>query len=111
MSSSKRGIPGWTVSFALKVLPSRQRDGPERRLRFVHEAKAGLGTERPEHPTVHEIASEGEIDFIVTEYVQGQTLAGLIPRAGLHPRVALRYAVQIRTLRLCRRRWHRHTGT
>ena len=80
---------------ALKVLPAGRATDPERRLRFVHEAKAASALNHPNILTVHEIASEGEIDFIVTEYVQGQTLAGLIPRAGLHPRVALRYAVQI----------------
>ncbi len=44
---------------------------------------------------MHEIASEGDVDFIVMELVPGRTLDALIPRKGMRVRDALSVAVEI----------------
>ena len=80
---------------AVKVLAPGKVSDPERRRRFVQEAKAASALDHPNVLTVHEIASEGDVDFIVTEFVPGKTLSSLIPKHGLPPREGLRYAIQI----------------
>jgi len=44
------------------------------------EAKAASALNHPSIITIHDIASENGIDFIVMEYVQGKTLDALVPR-------------------------------
>jgi serine/threonine protein kinase len=78
---------------AVKVLAPGKASDPERRLRFVQEAKAASALDHPNVLTVHEIGSEDGVDFIVTELVPGKTLARLIPPHGLPTHEALRYAV------------------
>jgi len=58
-------------------------------------ASAASALDHPNVLTVHEIGCEDGVDFIVTEDLPGKTLAQLIPKQGLLPREALRYAVQI----------------
>ncbi|MFN7989657.1 MAG: protein kinase [Thermoanaerobaculia bacterium] len=80
---------------ALKVLAPGRVSDPERRQRFVTEARAASALDHPNVLTVHEIGSEDGVDFIVTEYLPGKTLAKLIPRHGFPPAEALRYAIPI----------------
>ena len=80
---------------AVKVLrPDRVAD-PERKRRFVQEAKAASALQHPNIITVHDIAQADGLEFIAMEYVGGRTLDALIPRKGLRLSLALRYAVQI----------------
>ena len=80
---------------ALKVLPPDRVADPERKRRFVHEAKAASALNHPNIITIHDIAHEDGIDFIAMEYVPGQTLHHLIPREGLGLNETLKYAVEI----------------
>jgi serine/threonine protein kinase len=64
----------------------RRRDG--RRLqgpgqRFTQEAKAASALNHPHILTIHDIASDGGIDFIAMEYVAGKTLDQVIRRHGI----------------------------
>jgi hypothetical protein len=68
---------------ALKVLPPEKVADPERKRRFVQEAKAASALNHPNIITIDDIASENGNDFIVMEYVQGKTLDALVPRKGL----------------------------
>src|SRR5207237_6256654 len=80
---------------ALKVLPPDKVADPERKARFLHEAKAASALNHPHIVTVYDIACEDGVDFIVMEYLPGKSLAALIPRAGMALAEALKYAVQI----------------
>jgi eukaryotic-like serine/threonine-protein kinase len=80
---------------AIKVLPSDRVADPERRQRFVQEAKAASALRHPNIVVIHDIASDGDRDFIVMELVEGQALDALIGRKGLKLGQALDYAVQI----------------
>jgi serine/threonine protein kinase len=80
---------------AVKVLPHEKLADPDRKQRFVQEAKAASSLNHPNIVVVHDIASDRGLDFIVMEYVEGKTLDQLIGRKGLKLNHALGYAVQI----------------
>jgi Tol biopolymer transport system component/predicted Ser/Thr protein kinase len=80
---------------AVKVLPPEKVADPERKRRFVQEAKAASSLAHPNIVVVHDIASAGGLDFIVMEFVDGKTLDQLIGRKGLRLGETLGYAVQI----------------
>jgi eukaryotic-like serine/threonine-protein kinase len=80
---------------AIKVLPPELVADPDRKRRFVQEAKAASALNHPNIITIHDIASENGRDFMVMEYVEGKSLDQLIPRRGLKLNLALNYAVQM----------------
>ena len=80
---------------AIKVLPPDRVADPERRRRFVQEAKAASALRHPNIVTIHDIAEGGGVTFMVMEYVPGKPLSRLIPRKGLRMSEALKYAIQI----------------
>jgi serine/threonine-protein kinase len=79
---------------AIKVLPPERVADPERKRRFVREAKAASALNHPNIITIYDIDQESGTDFMVMEYVAGQTLSRLIAR-GLAPKEAVKYAIQI----------------
>ncbi len=80
---------------AVKVLPHDKMADPDRKNRFVQEAKAASSLNHPNIVVVHDIASDHGLDFIVMEYIEGKTLDQLIGRKGLKLTEALGYASQI----------------
>jgi serine/threonine protein kinase len=77
---------------AIKVLPPSKVSDPERKSRFVQEAKAASALNHPNIVAIYDIASDGGVDFIVMEYVAGQTLDQRISRNGLRISNALQWA-------------------
>ena len=94
-SSTKPAIPISIVWSQSRVLPPDKVADRARRERFVHEAKAASALNHPNIVTIYDISSEDGVDFIVMEYVEGQTLDESLARRACAPREALRYAVQI----------------
>lgn len=82
-------------SVALKVLPVQYAADPERRQRLLREARAASALNHPNIVTVHEVGSEGGMDFIAMEFVEGKTLDEVIGRKGLKLKDTLKYAIQI----------------
>lgn len=82
-------------SVAIKGLPSGGMADPERKRRFLQEAKATSTLNHPNIVTVHGITQEHDADFIVMEYVLGKTLDQVIPNKGLPLKQALKYALAI----------------
>jgi serine/threonine protein kinase len=80
---------------AIKVLPPEKVADPERKRRFVQEAKAASALNHPNIVHIYDIAEADEIQFIAMEYVAGKTLDQMIGRKGLRLNEALKYAVQI----------------
>jgi Tol biopolymer transport system component/tRNA A-37 threonylcarbamoyl transferase component Bud32 len=80
---------------ALKILSGQALSNPDRRLRFMHEARAASALNHPNIVTVYDIAADGDTPYIAMEYVDGKTLDALIGRHGLRISEALRYAITI----------------
>src|SRR5215831_5830368 len=80
---------------AVKVLPAEKVADPERKQRFVKEAKAASSLNHPDIITIYDIGQTEGVDFISMECITGKTLDQLIPRHGMRLNEALKYAVQI----------------
>src|ERR1039458_10172830 len=75
---------------ALKVLPPDKVADPERKQRFVQEARSASALNHPNIVTVYDINEADGVDFIAMEYVEGKTLGELIGRKGLKLSEALK---------------------
>ena len=80
---------------AIKVLPPDKVADPDRKGRFVQEAKAASALRHPNIVVIHDIASDRAVDFMVMEFVEGRSLDEIVGRKGLRLNEALGYAVQI----------------
>jgi serine/threonine protein kinase len=80
---------------AIKVLPAERMTDENRRRRFVQEARAASALNHPNIVTIYEIESADGIDFIVMEYVPGDTLATVIARPRMRLPETLRIAIPI----------------
>jgi uncharacterized RDD family membrane protein YckC len=80
---------------AIKVLPRDQVADPERKRRFMQEARAASALNHPNIVTLYDISSESGTDFLVMEYVPGKSLDKLIPSRGLPVREVISLAQQI----------------
>jgi Tol biopolymer transport system component/tRNA A-37 threonylcarbamoyl transferase component Bud32 len=85
---------------AIKVLLPSALSNPERKRRFMHEAKTASALNHPNIVTIHEVdtatTEDGEpIDFIAMEYVQGKTIDQLMGKKPLRVEEVLRYGAQI----------------
>src|SRR5882724_9870460 len=80
---------------ALKVLPADKVADPDRRRRFVQEAKAASALNHPNILHIYDIDAVDGVDFMVMEFVPGKTLDQLIGRKGLPLGETLKYAIQI----------------
>jgi PAS domain S-box-containing protein len=82
-------------SVAIKVLPADQVSDPDRKRRFIQEARAASALNHPNIITIHDVGSESGIDFVVMEYVAGKTLDQRIPRKGMRLDETLKLAIQM----------------
>ena len=80
---------------AIKILARDQVADPDRKRRFLQEARAVSTLNHPNIVTLHDIASDDGVDFLVLEYVGGKTLHDLIPPRGLPLVDLLRYAAEM----------------
>src|SRR5215831_4178787 len=65
-------------SVAIKVLPAEKVADPGRKQRFAQEAKAASALNHSNIVTIYDIRSDQGTDFIVMEYIAGQTLDEMI---------------------------------
>jgi eukaryotic-like serine/threonine-protein kinase len=81
---------------AIKVLTGGLAADPESRRRFEEEARAIAALNDPHICTIHDVGHEGDLDYLVLEYLEGETLGDRIRLAGALPLAeALTIAVQI----------------
>src|ERR1700681_3553778 len=80
---------------AIKVLPPEKVADPERKRRFVQEAKAASALNHPNIVHIYDISSSGDTDFIAMEFVAGKHLHQLIGKNDLPLRDTLKYSIQI----------------
>ena len=80
---------------ALKVISTGLTDAPEVRARFEREARAISRLNHPHICTLHDVGRTGETDYLVLEYVQGETLSARVARGMLPPADAVAIGLQI----------------
>src|SRR5438094_6306798 len=80
---------------AVKVLPSHLSESVEARARFEREARVVSGLNHPHICVLHDLGREGEIDYLVMELVEGETLAHRIARGPLPTAEVLRLGAEI----------------
>ncbi len=80
---------------AIKVLPTHLADNPELKQRFEREARAVSSLNHPHICTLHDIGEQDGTDFLVMEYIEGETLADRLKKGALPLDQALRYGIEI----------------
>src|SRR5271163_635923 len=68
---------------AIKVLPAHLSSNPELKQRMEREAKAISALQHANICTLHDIGSQDGTDFLVMEYLEGQTLADRLAKGAL----------------------------
>jgi len=80
---------------AIKFLPQEMQQDPSARKRFIREAQSAGSLDHPFICSIHEVGEfEGE-DFIVMEYVDGQTLKEKLGQGPLPLKEALQIAIEV----------------
>src|SRR6201998_3818439 len=80
---------------AIKVLPTHLADRSELRDRFDREAKTIASLNHPHICTLYDVGREGGMDYLVMEYIEGETLAQRLAKGALPLDQTLRYAIEI----------------
>src|SRR5580693_3750980 len=80
---------------AIKVLPTHLADRSELRGRFEREAKTIASLNHPHICTLYDTGHQDEVDFLVMEFLEGETLAQRLLKGPLPLDQALRFAVEI----------------
>jgi serine/threonine protein kinase/Tol biopolymer transport system component len=80
---------------AIKILPTHLSSDPTLRQRFEHEAKTISGLNHPHVCTLYDVGKQDGIDFLVMEYVEGETLATRLEKGPLPLEQVLKFGIQI----------------
>jgi eukaryotic-like serine/threonine-protein kinase len=80
---------------AIKVLPSSVAPDQQMRARFAREAKAVAALTHPHICTLYDVGRHDEVDFLVMEYLEGDTVASRLADGPLSLDLALTHANEI----------------
>jgi eukaryotic-like serine/threonine-protein kinase len=80
---------------ALKILSADGAADPRRRARFAYEARAIARLSHPHICALHDLGHHDGVDFLVMEYLHGETLALRLRKGPLPVAEAVRIAIQI----------------
>src|SRR6202008_3982276 len=80
---------------AVKILPDHLSDRVELRERFEREARTIASLNHPHICTLHDIGHQDGTDFLVMEYLEGETLAERLKKGPLPVGQVLQYAIEI----------------
>jgi Tol biopolymer transport system component/tRNA A-37 threonylcarbamoyl transferase component Bud32 len=80
---------------AVKVLSAKLSSNPELKLRFEREAKAISGLQHPNICVLHDVGSQNDVDFLVMEYLEGETLGARITRKPLTQAESLQIGIEV----------------
>jgi serine/threonine protein kinase len=70
---------------AIKILPEHISAKPQARERFEREARAVSSLNHPHICTLHDVGHQDGIDYLVMEYLEGETLAHRLKKGPLPP--------------------------
>ena len=80
---------------AVKVLPTHLSDNPELKQRFDREARAISALTHPHICTLHDVGHQDGIDYLVMEYLDGESLAARLAKGALPIDQVLRFGREI----------------
>ena len=80
---------------AIKVLPARFSSSPELRERFEREARAISSLNHARICTLHDVGHQDGVDFLVMEYLEGESLAEKLLKGALPLRDTLRIGMEV----------------
>ncbi|MGE5412912.1 MAG: protein kinase domain-containing protein [Syntrophomonadaceae bacterium] len=80
---------------AIKVLPEHLATSEEIRQRFEREAKTISQFSHPHICALYDVGREGEVEYLVMEYLEGESLADRLGRGALPGEQVLRYGIEI----------------
>jgi eukaryotic-like serine/threonine-protein kinase len=80
---------------AIKILPPELSDDATRRQRFEREAKVISSLNHPHICTLHDVGRQDGVEFIVMEYLEGESLAQRLEKGPLPVAQVLQYGTQI----------------
>ena len=80
---------------AIKILPDHLADRAELRDRFEREAKTISRLNHPHICTLYDVGHQDRTDFLVMEYLEGETLAARLVKGPLPLDQVLKYAIEI----------------
>src|SRR5262249_22250356 len=80
---------------AIKVLAADGAERPGRRQRFEREARAIARLNHPHICTLYDVGEDGGTEFLVMEYLEGETLATRLAREPMPLRESLRHGVAL----------------
>jgi serine/threonine protein kinase/tetratricopeptide (TPR) repeat protein len=80
---------------AIKVLPAGVSSDPDRLRRFEQEARAASALNHPNILTVHDVGTHDGAPYVVSEFLEGETLRERLSAGGFSARKAVECGVQI----------------
>jgi eukaryotic-like serine/threonine-protein kinase len=80
---------------AVKVLPPHLSASPEVRQRFEREARTISQLSHPHICAIYDVGRDGDIDYLVMELLEGETLSERLAKGALPLEQTLRYGVEI----------------
>src|SRR5262249_34042834 len=80
---------------AIKVLPSSLSADPDFKLRFEREARALSSLNHPNICTLHDLGNQDGVDFLVMEYLEGETLSHRLQKSRLPFDQALKIGIEV----------------
>src|SRR6201997_5111321 len=80
---------------AIKVLPERLSSSPEVRQRFEREAKTISQLSHPHICALYDVGRQDGVEYLVMEYLEGETLADRLAKGALPLEQTVRFGVEI----------------
>jgi len=80
---------------AIKILPAHLSSNAEAKQRFDREARAISSLSHPNICALYDVGHQDGIDYLVMEFLEGETLADRLARGLLPPEQVLKYGIEI----------------
>src|SRR5437762_10150929 len=80
---------------AIKILPEHLSESPEARQRFDREARAISSLNHPNICTLHDVGHQSGTDYLVMEFLEGETLADRLTKGSMPIAQLLKYGADI----------------
>ena len=80
---------------AVKILPASVSSDPDRLLRFQHEARILSTLNHPNVLAIFDVGEQAGVQYLVSEFLEGQSLRDVLTAGTLSRRAATAYALEI----------------